>query len=353
MRPAIKTPSPEDLPFAHVLDDRERALVRHVLTTLRRAHGGPAGANEQTILDGGERLLVLWRAIEQFPRTRACQTLGWRRRDLDTLQTQFASCQFFSLEAVLPTRAALARAFGMAKLNFTRMLRYIIKDALGDQPQGEALFHEAEGVQRSAVAAIIGEDVLRRIASDEDLSATLRRSATDVLASLWDQRASHSLADFAPTLDQLWLAKTQVRIRYGTLQGMSELYQLLANGCPENLLEMLLDEDEDPERFWAFEEFMFNATHEELCRMRDHMVERGEQALGDEEVAALFGVPLERLHVTTATPKDMFFTFREREMWARIRRVSGRSGPKRTAEEYVMIYVLGRRAALGASPPLT
>lgn len=343
MRPAIQTPTTEDLPFAHVLDQRERTLVWHVVTALRQLHGSQAGAHEQTILDGGDRLLILWRAIEQFPRTRECQTLGWRRRDLETLLTQFASCEPFSMEAILPTRAALAKAFGMAKLNFTRLLRYIIEDALGDQPQGEALSDEAMGVQRSAVAAIIGEDVLRRIASDEDLSSALRRSATDVLTSLWDQRASHSLADFAPTLDLLWLAKTKVRIRYGTLQGMSELYQLLEHGCPDNLLEMFLDEEMDPERFWAFEEFMFNATHEELSRMRAHMVARGEQALGDEEVAALFGVPLERLHVTTATPKDMFFTFREREMWARIRRVSERTGPKKTAEEYVMIHVLGRR----------
>ena len=40
-------------------------------------------------------------------------------------------------------------------------------------------------------------------------------------------------------------------------------------------------------------------------------------------VARIFGVGLERLHTTTITAEDVFHTYREREMWSRIRRFRG------------------------------
>jgi len=77
--------------------------------------------------------------------------------------------------------------------------------------------------------------------------------------------------------------------------------------------------------------------------MRRYMQEQGRHALDAESVARLFDVKLDRLHTTTGTPQDMFFTFRERENWAIHRRLRKLDGPKRTAEEYVMVFVLGRQ----------
>jgi hypothetical protein len=51
-------------------------------------------------------------------------------------------------------------------------------------------------------------------------------------------------------------------------------------------------------------------------------------------------VPLSRLHQTIVSPKDMFFTFRERQVNAYHRELHDLPGPKKTAEEYLMVYYL-------------
>jgi hypothetical protein len=116
----------------------------------------------------------------------------------------------------------------------------------------------------------------------------------------------------------------------------------MSHGCPEEFIATFDQEEQDPERYAAFEEFVFNATYEDLARLREHMREHGQQPLDAAEVARIIGVPRERLCTTTATARDMFHTFRERETWARLRRLLGHPGPKQTAEAHVMLYVLER-----------
>jgi len=331
---------PFDVNFRDVLDPREALAVENILSCMPATKQGEEGI--AYIREGVVRLRELWRAVDSFPRIQACQTLGSRRRDLNTMLDTFSASEPYTMEAYLPTRAALARSYGMAKFNFCRMVRYVASDNLPDTPQTRELVCEIGAAGRAAVAAVIAEDVLRSIACDTKLDNLLRRRAARILAALWDQRATRSLADFAPLLDSAWRAKANVRIAYGTLVGMSELFQMLNAGLDSEFVDYFAGDGVTPDQFAAFEEFLFNATYEQLQRMRAFMTESGRTSLEPSEVARLFGVDLATLHTTTVTAQDMFFTFREREMWGRFRRLSGCEGPKKTAEEYVMIYVIGR-----------
>ena len=326
--------------FRDVLDPRESLAVEHVLGRLPHSNRGQEGIGY--IQEGLERLRALWLAVDNFPRIQECQTLGSRRRDLNTLLDTFTASEPYTMEAYLPTRAALARSYVMAKFNFCRMVGYVAEEHLPDDEQRQEVLREIAAAGRSAVAAVIAEDVLRSIACDSNADGMLRRHATRMLAALWDQRATRSLADFAPLLDSAWRAKANVRIAYGTLVGMSELFQLLNAGLDSEFVDYFASDGVTPDQFAAFEEFLFNATYEQLKKMRAFMKESGQHSLAPATVARLFSVDADRLHTTTVTAQDMFFTFREREMWARFRRLSGREGPKKTAEEYVMLYVIGR-----------
>ncbi len=329
-----------DVTFRDVLDKREALAVEHVLSRLGKATRGREGM--EYIGEGLVRLRALWEAIDSFPRIQGCQTLGSRRRDLNTMLDTFSESEPYTMEAYLPTRAACARSYGMAKFNFCRMVRYVVEEHLPDDEKSRSLVKEINAVGRAAAAMLIAEDVLRSIACDTNLKGSIRRPATRILAALWDQRATQSLSDFAPPLDSAWRAKANVRIAYGTLVGISELFQMLNSGIDSEFVDYFASDRVTPEQSAAFEEFLFNATYEQLKKMRTHMKESGQGSLDSNEVAQIFGVDPATLHTTTVTAQDMFFTFREREMWARFRRLSNLEGPKKTAEEYVMIYVIGR-----------
>lgn len=328
-----------DIGIREILDEREASLVEQVIEVLSE-HGRAEGLSH--IERGLERLRGLWQAIEAFPRLHHRQTLGSRRRDLETLLDTFTKTEPYSVEAFLPTRAVLARGYGMAKFNFCRMLVYVIDEHLEPSEQHEQLVRRGESAARSAAATLVGEDVLRSIASDTNLDIALRRRATRVLAALWDQRATQGIADFAPLLDSAWRAKASVEICYGTLLGVTELMHLITAGLEPEFIDCFGGECVSQDQYSAFEEFVFNATYEQLGRMRQFMREQNHPTLDAESVARLFDVGLDRLHRTTNSPEDVFYTFREREMWATMRRVRGLPGPKKTAEEYVMISVLGR-----------
>jgi hypothetical protein len=59
-------------------------------------------------------------------------------------------------------------------------------------------------------------------------------------------------------------------------------------------------------------------------------------------VARILEVPISDLHVRTRRSEDMILTFRERQVRATGRRAFGLAGPKRTAEQYLMVFILCR-----------
>ncbi len=332
-----------DLTMETLLDEKGAALTTRVLERLDALPAAGGGAGAEAVRAGLERLRAISSAMETFPPLSKCQILGTRRRDLDSLLSHFAKAEPYSIDTYLPTRATLARTYGLAKFNFFRMISYVISEFLGGAGDLETLNGEARSTARAAASTLIAEDVLRSIACDSGLELDLRRLSARRLTEFWDQRARRSLEDFAPLLHSAWRAKAGVEICYGTLAGVSEMLQMASAGIDPDFVEYFGAAGPNSEEYQAFQEFLFNALYEELCKMRAYMREHEKAALDPALVADLFDVAPERLHRTTMTAEDLFFTFREREQWARMRRLIGLEGPKKTAEEYVMIYVLARQ----------
>ena len=58
------------------------------------------------------------------------------------------------------------------------------------------------------------------------------------------------------------------------------------------------------------------------------------------KVASILKIPVTELHIQTYSFEELMYTFRERHTMANQRMTLGLPGPKRTAEEYLMIYLL-------------
>ena len=58
------------------------------------------------------------------------------------------------------------------------------------------------------------------------------------------------------------------------------------------------------------------------------------------KVASILKIPVTELNIQTCTCEELMYTFRERQTMANHRMALSLPGPKRTAEEYLMIYLL-------------
>lgn len=324
-----------------VLHPQEASLVGR-LCHLLEERGDEAQKGVQAIKEGLVRVERLWQAIDDFPSVHSRESLGARTRSFETLIEAFSHINPYVTEAYLPTRAVLGRGYAMAKFNFCRMLGILVEEFLSDGKERDELRVHVEEVMRSSVCTLIAEDLLISIAADERISERLRRKAAVILAGLWEERNIGAVSEFAGLLISIWNAKSRITINYGTLAGISELFCLSQAGCDPGFLAYFCREDVSEDEQAALQEFMFNATYEELSFMRRYMREHDVKALGAKDVARIFNVPMSRLHRTTHTAQDIFFTFRERQEMASQRMIRSLPGPKKTAEEYVMIYLLGQ-----------
>lgn len=343
MAPTVDTTNPisTTLPRAEmVLEPAEEAVVTEVWNRLASRNDERGEEGKAALIMALVRLEKVWEAIEVHPSILRGQTLGARHRDVRSLIETLATCHPYSTEAFLPTRGALCRAFLHGKLNFCRFLGLLLSEILDDDPVVETLRRPIERVQTSAVCNVMAEDILRLIASDHDLPVEIRRKATWVLVQMWEDRACHVVPQFFPVLDSVWQAKTSVTVSYGTLSGVSELLEMIAEGCDPTFLDCFALDGVSDDEVYALQEFMFNFSYEHLLKLQAYMAESGEVTLDASRVVSLLKIPAESLHIKTCTCEEMIFTFRERQSMANHRRALNLPGPKLTAEAYLMIHLL-------------
>lgn len=288
------------------------------------------------------RLEKIWEALEVHPSILRGQTLGARHRDLISMIETLSSCHPYSTEVFIPTRGALARTFLHAKLNFCRLLGLIVAEMLEGDQMAQELKVGIERIQTSAVCNIMAEDLLRLIVSDQSSSPVIRRRATWVLIQMWEDRACQVVPRFFPVLDSVWQAKSHLTISYGTLSGASELLSMLSQGCDPAFIESFSGDEVSDEEEYALQEFVFNFNYEQLQQIQRYMAETGRTSVDAAQVASMLQIPAHDLHIQTCTCEEMIFTFRERQGMASHRRALDLPGPKRTAEEYLLTYLLAQ-----------
>jgi hypothetical protein len=102
--------------------------------------------------------------------------------------------------------------------------------------------------------------------------------------------------------------------------------------------------DSHAEETGAFEEFLFNMTSEELATLRRAMQQQHLSAASPAWAAEILGRQIEELeHSHEIDPMALYRSYQRRQLAADFRLMSGAPGPRRTAEGYLMVYLLDQQ----------
>ncbi len=324
-------------------DGEERRVILEVIDGVRRAGKPGAAGWIEALIEKVDHLERLGEVVDAHPSLLETQSVGTRQRSLETLVDRLSRAHIANLDIYLPTRALLGRDLVMAEVNFYRLLRLVCLESL-DPPEVETRVAQVERLLCHCLYARLAEEVLEHIASDEEVGANVRRKAVRALVRIWD-RTTYRIQDVFPILQATWEARRRVPAQLGTLMGTAELFGLLREGGHPAFIDCLAGQAGEDEAA-AFREFLLGARTEDLHRLERTM--RAEQipCLGRDEAREV--IELSDAWDPLGDPAiSMFEFFRRRHLAAAARRLMDLPGPKRTAEEYVMLHYLEEEAKSG------
>jgi hypothetical protein len=332
-------------------DSEEQALICDVVEAVMAAAMPAADSLLAELRRNVEQLDRMGGLLASYPSSFSEQSLGRKRRTLHSLVDKLSASNLSNFDMFLPNRALVSRNLIMGEVNFYRLLRVVCDEALPPE-QAADLKPRVDGRLCHCLYARLAEEVLKHIASDDRASADIREKAALSLVHIWEQ-AVYRVSDFFPVLQATWEARRCVPVTLGTLMGTAEMFSLIQAGCDERFVDYLVRPDHSKDEAAAFREFLFGATTEQLGRMRAEMSGAGKSVIGKDELSAA-NMPRDA-HTLSGDPAlAMFEFFLSRHLQAAARRQTDLPGPKRTAEEYVMLHYLEQsvdKEALSVPPP--
>ncbi len=319
----------------HPLQAEEFELVDQVRAALAELGTAEAVATDGAIARQLESLGLFGELLVRYPSPLLEQNLGPMRRGLETLVDSLVATDQATFPFRAPTQALVGRAMNMAQINFLRMLWHIA-GGLPDAERAARLRELAARRLRASVHCRLVEEVLVDVVTDPLIERRLREQGVRNLAQLWGNRLTWRVHTFFPILAATWEARQRVRVVGGTLGGNCEMFQLLAEGGDAEFVELLLDQDYGEVEVQAFREFLFGTSSEELERLAQRMAREGLSSIElDSRVD----------HATRDAGSILFEFFRARLVQCSARRTASLSGPRHTAEGYVMLAWLARQTA--------
>ncbi|MCY3771203.1 MAG: hypothetical protein OXG98_04190 [Gemmatimonadetes bacterium] len=139
-------------------------------------------------------------------------------------------------------------------------------------------------------------------------------------------------------------------MQLGTLMGVSEIFALMRAGGDIRFLDYFSRKTCPPEELQAFREFLFSVSTEELESLNDRLLKGQENTAADADVRMGTTLSLSPTYLYNHTATDfvtqLYLFFVKRHLEAHARRIRNLPGPKRTAEEYVMVYFLEQSCSM-------
>ncbi len=323
-----------------MLDRHESELVAAAMALV--SERSPTDA---TILEG--LIAELKATSELLDRQRPLRrptALGGEPRDEQTLIDHLCTIDGLSGDLALPLKATLSRTYLLTKINF---LRGFVKAtcAVGDAPGVVKISHDLREELAQSIYTLLAEELFLALLRKPDVTRRTKQRAADQLITVWDD-AMLEIDDFAPLLESAWHARNRINSAYGTLLGATETFRLIMEDCNADVLEFFGREGMSPDESAAFEEFLFNMTSEELAILRRAMQQQHLSAASPAWAAEILGRQIEELeHGPTheIDPMALYRSYQRRQLAADFRLMSGAPGPRRTAEGYLMVYLLDQQ----------
>ena len=318
-----------------VLDRHESELVEQALAAVESR--SPADAE---ILKGLiEELKATSELLDRQRPLRRPTALGGEARDEQTLMDHLCGIDGLSGDLALPLKATLSRTYLLTKINF---LRGFVKATVAhsDVPGCSRMAHDLREELAQSIYTLLAEELFLALLRKPDVTRRTKQRCADQLITVWDD-AALEIDDFAPLLESAWHARNRINSAYGTLLGATETFRLVTEDCSPDVIDFFGRDGMSADESSAFEEFLFNMTSEELATLRRAMQQQHLSAASPAWAAEILGRQLDELeHSHEVDPMALYRSYQRRQLAADFRMMAGAPGPRRTAEAYLMAYLL-------------
>ncbi|MGE5183563.1 MAG: hypothetical protein ACM31C_15935 [Acidobacteriota bacterium] len=321
-----------------MLDRRESELVDAALAQVEARSPSDATILKNLI----NELRATSELLDRQRPLRRPTSLGGENRDEQTLIEHLCQLDGLSNDLSLPLKATLSRTHLLTKINF---LRGFVKATamIKDVPECVRMTHELREEVAQSIYTLLAEELLLALLRKPDVTRRTKQRAADQLITIWDD-AALEIDDFAPLLESAWHARNRINTAYGTLLGATETFRLVTEDCSPEVLEFFGRDGMSADESAAFEEFLFNMTSEELATLRRAMQQQHVAAASPAWAAEVLGRQIEELeHSHEIDPMALYRSYQRRQLAADFRLMSGAPGPRRTAEGYLMVYLLDQQ----------
>ncbi len=331
----------EAVVVSRIFDSEESALVDRTLSLLTTR----VPTDACYLRDLMDRLVGLSQLLQQSRMLRKTSMLGGETRSEETLKAHLCQLDGLAGDLVLPMKATLSRTYLLAKINFFRACIKAIMAQVEQGPEFRRLAHELREELAQSIYTLLAEELLLALLRKPDVKLRTKRQVASQLITVWDN-AELEIDDFCPLLESAWRARTRVISGFGALLGTTEYFRLVCEDCAPQFLDFFGRDDLSRAEGQAFEEFLFNTTFEELCTLRRSMKEQNLDTVTAEWASRVLNRSLEEFDSSgEINPMALYRSYYRRQLAADYRNLAGRDGPRRTAEAYLMIYVLDQQSS--------
>ncbi len=340
--------APKLSPEGSLFDESETRLIDRAFAAVTPVAPGDA-ATLRGLLG---RINELSRLIESMPNLREPSSLAGEYRDGSTLIDHLCRSDGLSGDLDLPLKATMSRTLLVSKIHFfSAFVR--VSASLGDRGGSyAALAHDLREELAQAIYTQLAEELLLALLRKPDVKDEIKREAADQLIAVWDN-AELEIDDFCPMLESTWHARNRIAADLGSLLGTTEYFRLVCEDCAPQFLDFFARDEVSTAEKQAFEEFLFGMTYEELSTLRRAMREEGLDAVTSTWASRVLNRKIEHeCAVGEIDPISLYRSYFRRQLAADFRIMAGTEGPSRTAEAYLMIFLLNQKAAerTGARP---
>lgn len=323
-----------------LFDQDEEPLVTAALAAIHERTPGDAA----TLRGLMSRLAMLNEMLDQTPSLRRDKQLALDVRNERTLIDHLTRIDGLGNELELPFKATMSRTFLLAKIQFLRGLVKSTSNLINGTGDLKTLAHDLREELAQSIYTLLAEELLLALLRKPNVTRATKRRAANQLITIWDN-ASLEIDDFSPILEAAWHARNKVSSKLGCLLGTTEYFRLVAENCSAQFLDFFSREEVSRAEGQAFEEFLFNMTYEELQMLGDAMRRHGREAITTDWASDVLGRKLEDLDPSgEIDPMALYRSYYRRQLAADFRIMAGSDGPRRTAEAYMMIYVLDQES---------
>jgi hypothetical protein len=319
-----------------IFDQQETALITLALTAIELVAPDDASVIRTHI----RRLGHVRDVIDTTPSLDETWSFAGRQHSRESLLDRLIESDGFTGELRLPVRATMSRTFLVLKIQLLRDFVRAVTRQLDRNEEWTRLDRQLREELAQSIYTELAEALLLSLLSDEELSATTKRKSADQLVSLWDN-AKIEIDDFCPLLESAWKARNRVNADLGTMLCTSEYFRLVTAECASDFLDYFCRDNTSSSEEQAFEEFLLDLSFEEIATLRTAMRESSIGAASREWAEEIIGRAIEsEVEGDRIEPMTLHRSFFRRQRAADLRRLAKHPGPRRTAEAYMMIYLL-------------